>query len=68
NDRVVSKTTTKDKVKSLALKAKVTRVIDSNVAIASAMVLIGLKKATKIALGTKEGKALNKGKGATIAV
>nr|GEU62691.1 putative reverse transcriptase domain-containing protein [Tanacetum cinerariifolium] len=70
NDGIVSKTTTKEKVKSLALKAKVTReqtsdnrVINSRKAID---LVISSEEAAEIALGIKEGKALNKDKGVII--
>nr|GEU59538.1 hypothetical protein [Tanacetum cinerariifolium] len=71
-DDIVSKTTTKENVKSLALKAKATReqtrtfvssstrVIDSNVEIDLVMVLIGSEKAAIIALETKAVKAQDK--------
>ncbi|GKC16514.1 hypothetical protein Tco_1013296 [Tanacetum coccineum] len=56
NDGVASKTT-KEKFKSLALKAKVTREQVSN---------DSLEEAAKITLGTKEVKALDKGEVVTI--
>ncbi|GJR34943.1 hypothetical protein Tco_1210627 [Tanacetum coccineum] len=64
---VVSKTTTKEKVKSLALKAKFTRIIDSDVAIDSATGLIGSEEDAVIVLGIKEVKAQDKSEVATIA-
>ncbi|GJV64907.1 hypothetical protein Tco_1475735 [Tanacetum coccineum] len=63
NDGVYSKTT-KEKVKSLDLKAKVTREQTSDdsdrVAIGLVMAPIGLEEAAKIALGTKAVKARDK--------
>ncbi|GKC73712.1 hypothetical protein Tco_1119595 [Tanacetum coccineum] len=75
NNSVVSKTTTKEKVKSLALKAKVTREQTSDdsdsqgvsAAIDFVMVPIGLLETVEIALGTKSVKAQNKKEFATIA-
>nr|GEY42988.1 UBN2 domain-containing protein [Tanacetum cinerariifolium] len=84
NDGVVFKTTTKEKFKSLALKAKVTReqtsdnsdsqggsdedIYDSGVAIDMVMVPIGLEEVAKTAVGTKMVKAQDKKEFATIAV
>nr|GEU53171.1 zf-CCHC domain-containing protein/UBN2 domain-containing protein [Tanacetum cinerariifolium] len=76
NDGVGSKTT-KEKVKSLALKAKVTRdqtsndsdsqwVIGSNTKIVLLVVVIDLEKAIIIALGTKVVKALSQRRIVTI--
>ncbi|GJX11454.1 hypothetical protein Tco_0201313, partial [Tanacetum coccineum] len=75
NDGVASKTT-KEKVKSLALKAKVTRKQtsddsesqgDSGVEIDSVIRLIDLEEATVIVSRTKEVKSLDKGEVVTIA-
>ncbi|GJU24398.1 hypothetical protein Tco_1163019 [Tanacetum coccineum] len=63
NNGVASKTT-KEKVKSLALKAKVTREQTSN---DSDSHRGGSEEAVEIALGTKEVKALDKGEVVTIA-
>ncbi|GKC17035.1 hypothetical protein Tco_1013817 [Tanacetum coccineum] len=76
NDGVASKTT-KEKVRSLAIKAKVTREQtsddsdsqggNSGAVINSAMRLIDLEEAMEMALETKEVKAQDKGEIATIA-
>nr|GEZ30278.1 UBN2 domain-containing protein [Tanacetum cinerariifolium] len=65
NDGIASKTT-KEKVKSIALKAKITRVIDSVIEINLAMRPIGLEKAAVLALATKVVKARSQKGHATI--
>ncbi|GKA98384.1 hypothetical protein Tco_0826321 [Tanacetum coccineum] len=75
NDGVSSKTTTKENVKSLALKAKVTREktcddSDSqggNSGVEIDLVMIGSEEAAEMVLGTKGVKAQDKGEVAIIA-